>query len=161
MARTLLARLKEAMVRLRRSQNLKVVFAMRVTRLPRLTTWRWILVIATLTVLFAGLILKRRSDYFWARAIYWEDREKYCAALAIDYERLAKDLEEKPDRIADLVFSLGMNTNRGSSDRAAFDAARMRVYEQQYGTLKREFYRAARRPWKSAPPEPLPEQAEP
>jgi hypothetical protein len=114
------------------------------------------IVVAIASVLLGGLILKRRSDYFRARAIQFEEGEKACAQAAIDFERLARDLEEKPDRILDLVFSLGTNTNRGRSSRAATDAARMRASAQKCAKLKREFLRAANRPWELGPPEPPP-----
>jgi hypothetical protein len=125
-------------------------------RRPRMTTRRWTVLVAIVGVLLSGLILKRRSDYFTARADEFAERESACAGLATDLEGRAKELEEKPDRMLDLVFSLGMDTNRGRSSRAAIDAARMRACAKACAELKRAFLRAANRPWESGPAEPPP-----
>jgi hypothetical protein len=125
-------------------------------RRPRMTTRRWTVFVAIVGVLLGGLILKRRSDYFRARADEFAERERACAALAIDLEGRAKALEETPDPILDLVFSLGMATNRGRLSRSAFDLARMRACTEACAELKRAFLRAANRPWESGPAEPPP-----
>jgi len=96
-------------------------------------------VVATSAIFLGGLILKRRSDYFWARAIYYAECEKSCADLANDLEADSKELAERPDKFLDLVFSLGTNTNRGRSAKAKTYAQRARIDADSCGELKRKF----------------------
>jgi hypothetical protein len=105
-------------------------------RLPRMTTRRWIVVMATIGIFLGGLILQRRSDYFRARASVFAEMERGCAGTAIYFEGLAK---------------------RGRSTEYASDAERLRSQAEWYAKLKREFLRAADRPWALDPPDPIPE----
>jgi len=113
--------------------------------------------LATMGVLIGGLMLKWRSDHFRARASHFAELEKSCTDSAISFERLSNELAEKPDTLLDLVFSLGMGINRGRSTRSALLAERNRHDAERYGKLKREFLRAADRPWEPGPPDPIPE----
>src|SRR5262245_40837535 len=104
-------------------------------RLPRMTTRRWTVVVATVGIFLGGFILKRRSDDFRARASEFAGIENGYAGTAIYFEGLAKRLR---------------------STEFASDAERLRGEAEWYAKLKREFLRAANRPWELGPPDPPP-----
>src|SRR5438876_2902511 len=96
-----------------------------------MTMRRWMVAMASIGIFLGGLLLKRRSDYFRARAIEFAEAEKGCADSAVYFAGLAKELAEKPDGLMDLVFRLGTSMNRGRSSRAAFDAARAHAHAKE------------------------------
>jgi len=66
-------------------------------------------------IFLGGLVLKRRSDYFTSRAIYYAESEKSCADSAANLERLSNELATKPD---DFLDALGLGTSTNVADRS-------------------------------------------
>ena len=112
-------------------------------RLPRMTTRRWIIVVAAIGIFLGGLMLKRRSDYFRARASEFAEIERGYASTANSFEGFAKRLRTE-----------GL---RYEAEWYASDVKRLRSEAEWYAKLKREFLRAANRPCELGPPDPPPQ----
>lgn len=116
-------------------------------RLPRMTTRRWMVAVAVVSLLMGGAIgavrLRRRHDYFLARSRQ-HDRE---AAMFRSWEQsLASALEELPSSPR-LPFPLDRWERRRSIISRSLS---------HHAALAAKYRRAAHYPWLSIEPDPPP-----
>jgi hypothetical protein len=107
-------------------------------RLARITTRRWMVVIAVVGDSRA-LTLRLRSDCVRAQAIKYAELEAARAIAAVHLEIMAKDLEQTPDPPLKRLLGLGMFTNRDHATKWRTEAANWRVEEETNGELDRCF----------------------
>jgi hypothetical protein len=119
-------------------------------RLPRMTTWRWILIVAVFALVIGGTVmgvrLKRWHDYFLARVAYHAKREQ----ASVDMEQSVRENLATFERIMD---------QREERERAIVDyqrrfADRLTQEIAYHSAMVRKYRRDARYPWLPIEPDP-------
>ena len=109
-------------------------------RLPRMTMWRWLLVVAAIGLMIGGgILLKQRRDYF--RSLVQSHQKEVDASNA-----RGNGLKARIGRTSE--------TDREEILRLHRDYERMTDRAEHHSLLVRKYERAARYPWLLVEPDP-------